>query len=459
MARRSVGGVIVMGYEIDKTDQLGFGGFGKVFVARDANNETFAAKRCEEPENAAHEAAVLRAVGDHPSIAGLKDHFEVGGRGWLFVELATGGELTDRLVDSGRLEAREARELFAPLVAALCHCHGRGVVHRDVKMDNVMLCAADASAVKLIDFGLGVVMPLEEMDTRLFTDSPGSRHYRAPEMLDWQKRIERGGFLAPPTDVWAAGVLLYTLVVGGFPWEVAHAQDTHYAAAAADAERGPCRAALGASGHRCALSEPLVALLDAMLCADPAARISIDEVRRHGWLTAPPALGEVSVVSEPSGEERPADLDRADSSVVFRGAPDLERPPSARPDAFPPGLRVTREPAAVAWDLAAAWVPPEDRAQTTASTPPRNPQSALRKKLDTLAQEEADAIAKLAVEFELKKQASIALVRPRSCIISCCPRLDSPPPPPPPPPPVPEDTRSSRPASVLRSCSSSRSRS
>ena len=167
------------------------------------------------------------------------------------------------------------------------------MVHRDVKMDNVMLMATDASsAVKLIDFGLSaIILPLEEMRTRLFTDSPGSRHYRAAEMLDWKQRIERGGYLPPPTDVWAAGVLLYTLVVGGFPWEVAHTQDEHFAQAAADTERGLCRAALEASGHgACSLSAPLVALLDAMLCADPTGRITIDEVAAHGWMTAPPAL-------------------------------------------------------------------------------------------------------------------------------------------------------------------------
>ena len=62
------------------------------------------------------------------------------------------------------------------------------MVHRDVKMDNVMLMATDASsAVKLIDFGLSaIILPLDEMRTRLFTDSPGSRHYRAAEMLDWK---------------------------------------------------------------------------------------------------------------------------------------------------------------------------------------------------------------------------------------------------------------------------------
>ena len=56
------------------------------------------------------------------------------------------------------------------------------------------------------------------------------------------------------------------------------------------------------------------------------------------------------MLSEPSTEECPADLGRADSSVVFRGSPDLDKPPSAKPDSFPPGLRVTREPAAAAWE-------------------------------------------------------------------------------------------------------------
>ena len=78
------------------------------------------------------------------------------------MEMASGGELFDRLIESGSLSEKAAWPYVRGLVEALAHCHSKGVVHRDVKLENVMLCAEDPRAVRLIDFGLALQLDIAE---------------------------------------------------------------------------------------------------------------------------------------------------------------------------------------------------------------------------------------------------------------------------------------------------------
>merc|ERR1719453_2087084 len=121
------------------------------------------------------------------------------------MELASGGELFDRLIDAGKLaEATLEPYLFA-MADALAYLHGRGIVHRDIKLENALLDAEDPRALKLIDFGLSVRVELDvngRFVPKRYFDSAGSKSYRAPEML-----ARGGGYQLPPTDVWALGIV------------------------------------------------------------------------------------------------------------------------------------------------------------------------------------------------------------------------------------------------------------
>ena len=132
-------------------------------------------------------------------------------------EYCPGGSLKGRLrrrADKERgLGAATGRALFAQLCGALAHLHEKDIVHRDIKMENVLF--ADEGTAKLVDFGFSVSV---EGNDRALSDVCGTYMYIAPEIFDPAKR----GY-GRPVDVWALGVLLFCVLAGDFPFQVSAA--------------------------------------------------------------------------------------------------------------------------------------------------------------------------------------------------------------------------------------------
>jgi len=248
--------VRVAHFDVNLSRVLGEGGFGKVFRAKDISEDPpmeCAAKQVTSMPEAElkKEVELMRQVGDHPSIISFR-HFEqvaadhetpeVRNSSWIFMEMATGGELFDRLIDSGNLTERAVAPYFKGIVEGLLHCHARGVVHRDIKLENVMLCAEDPHVIKLVDFGLAVRMPSKAdggggfEEGALLYDKVGSKSYRAPEVLASR------GYRAPPVDVWALGITVFSLVSGFFPLDEAKESDWRFARMASSRPGGSGRA-------------------------------------------------------------------------------------------------------------------------------------------------------------------------------------------------------------------------
>lgn len=105
---------------------------------------------------------------------------------YLVSELCPGGELYDYLVENGRLGEYEARRIIGQLLLAVGYCHAQGVLHRDLKLENVLL--SEACDVKLADFGFG-----REFDQqRMLETFCGTTGYAAPEMLAGHKYRAEG---------------------------------------------------------------------------------------------------------------------------------------------------------------------------------------------------------------------------------------------------------------------------
>merc|ERR1719469_1083297 len=118
------------------------------------------------------------------------------------MERMHGGELFDRIVD-GPLSERQSAEIVAQLLQALVYLHDQHIVHRDVKLENVMLKRQGANAIKLIDFGFATAFdPRSKL-----TQWRGTVEYSAPEMLAGKPYDEK-------VDVWSAGVCAYTMLTG-----------------------------------------------------------------------------------------------------------------------------------------------------------------------------------------------------------------------------------------------------
>jgi len=203
------------------------------------------------------------------------------------MELATGGELFDRLMDSGNLSEKAMWPYAKGLIDGVLHCHARGVVHRDIKLENIMLSAEDPHTIKLIDFGLathvGTTVEGQPVEKLLY-DPVGTKSYRAPEVTS------RSGYLGPPVDVWSIGIVLFSLVSGFFPLEQAQPRDWRFARLQQDQSRGigSCDSIYGMYKRACPFSTALRELLDGMLSISVAKRPSVEAIASHLWL-APPA--------------------------------------------------------------------------------------------------------------------------------------------------------------------------
>ncbi|MET9363297.1 protein kinase [Streptomyces sp. NPDC006632] len=250
--------------------RLGHGGMGTVWRARDEVVERdVAVKEPRVPDHLGdrerstvhlrmrREARAAARI-DHPSVVTVHDVVMEGGedgKPWIVMELVRGQSLADRLQE-GTLDVREAARTGLAVLGALAAAHEAGVLHRDVKPDNVLLGRGDR--VVLTDFGIAQVEGEQGLtETGAFVGSP---EFIAPERVLGQRP-------GPESDLWSLGVVLYAAVEGMSPYRRSNTPATLQAVLSAEPQM-PARGS-GAFGT----------LVMQLLRKDPAARPSSAEVR------------------------------------------------------------------------------------------------------------------------------------------------------------------------------------
>ncbi|XP_055719212.1 calcium/calmodulin-dependent protein kinase type IV-like isoform X1 [Salvelinus fontinalis] len=144
----------------------------------------------------------------HPNIIKLKEIFETPSEISLVLELVTGGELFERVVEKGFYTERDAADAVIQVLEAVAYLHENGVVHRDLKPENLLYATAAPDApLKIADFGLSKVID-DQVTMKTVCGTPG---YCAPEIL-------RGSAYGPEVDVWSVGVITYILLCGFEPF-------------------------------------------------------------------------------------------------------------------------------------------------------------------------------------------------------------------------------------------------
>lgn len=200
------------------------------------------------------EIAIMQAV-NHPHIVHMYDLLESDLRYMLVMDLVDGGELMGKMNDV--LPEEQAADYLIQIAATVRFCHGLGIVHRDLKFENVLV--KDGDFLVLSDFGLGNIS--SSPNKTFFTSKTlcGSPHYIAPEITD-------GKYDGRTADIWSLGILFYAMLALEFPFQSSDYQQIFQMA------------------HECKYTMPAGAspeaqdLIRRILVPDPTKRATWDEI-------------------------------------------------------------------------------------------------------------------------------------------------------------------------------------
>ncbi|KAL2295385.1 hypothetical protein Nmel_017797 [Mimus melanotis] len=257
-------------YEFLET--LGKGTYGKVKKARERSGKLVAIKsirkdKIKDEQDLVHirrEIEIMSSL-NHPHIIAVHEVFENSGKIVIVMEYASKGDLYDYISERQRLSEQEARHFFRQVVSAVYYCHKNGIVHRDLKLENILLDANGniklCLSPQIADFGLSNVFQQD----KLLQTYCGSPLYASPEIINGRP------YKGPEVDSWSLGVLLYILVHGTMPFD-GHDYKTLVKQITSGDYREPTK-----------LSDAC-GLIRWMLMVNPERRATIEDIATHWWV-------------------------------------------------------------------------------------------------------------------------------------------------------------------------------
>ena len=287
------------------------------------------------------EISVLRLL-RHPNIVHLYEVIESERYIGIVLEYGAGGELFDYILAQKCLKEREACRLFAQLVSGVSYLHRKKIIHRDLKLENLLLDRH--RNVIITDFGFANNFSARSND--LMATSCGSPCYAAPELV-----VQDGMYVGAAVDVWSCGVILYAMLAGYLPFD--------------DDPANPDGDNINML-YKYIMATPLSfpdyitaeprSLLQRMLVPDPAKRATLDEVMAHPWLAPYRDLFHFSVEElesaavEQQAQKRQAFRDQMVQPSKSAMPPSLSLPavPAREPDAVPVSATLPALPTAPA---------------------------------------------------------------------------------------------------------------
>jgi len=218
----------------------------------------------QEKESLRTEIAILKLV-NHSCIMKMKDMFESPTHFYIVMALLEGGDLYDRMVQFKRFEERTAKIIVWKILDAVSYLHTRGIVHRDLKLANILM--RDASSeydIILSDFGLSrFASPTELMNMPC-----GTLAYVAPEVLTMQGYTQA-------VDLWSVGIIAYLLLAGTLPFDVEDKRDV-----IEQILHGQLRFTASCWQD---ISHEAIELITGLLQKQPKDRFTMSQALKHQW--------------------------------------------------------------------------------------------------------------------------------------------------------------------------------
>ncbi|KAL3830252.1 hypothetical protein ACJIZ3_019054 [Penstemon smallii] len=261
------GSILMQRYELGKL--LGQGTFAKVYHARNLETGISVAIKIIDKEKILkvgmieqikREISVMKLV-RHPNIVQLYEVMATKTMIYFVLEYMKGGELFNKLA-KGKLKEDAARKYFQQLVSGVEFCHSRGVYHRDLKLENILL--DENGNLKISDFGLSAFAESKRQDGLLHTTC-GTPAYVAPEV------INRRGYDGCKADIWSCGVILFVLLSGYLPFHDSNLMEMYRK--------------IGKAEFKCPhwVSPDARRLISKILDPNPNTRISISKIMENSW--------------------------------------------------------------------------------------------------------------------------------------------------------------------------------
>ena len=249
---------------------IGRGAFGKVNIGLNILTGRIVAIKSFNKKNIINEASKNKILYEtnlmrglcHPSVTKILETFECEKYMLIIMEYISGGNLQNFVKKRRKLCEKTAKILFRQIIQGIRYIHSRGIVHRDIKLENILLDLNNI--IKICDFGVGKLIK----PNTILKDQCGTPVYMAPEIL------KGNGYKGFPVDVWSAGVALYIMLSGTLPFNKDKDHDLEYSILNNNIKEIKD------------ISDEGNNLLKNILEKDPNKRYTCNQILEHPWLNS-----------------------------------------------------------------------------------------------------------------------------------------------------------------------------